>query len=85
MREEAILGGQKFAALHESQVRAGTFLYVPRGVEIELPIEAFHWLHGANGSCFPHTLIIAEEMSEGDGHRSFRKRRCAARRAWPAV
>ena len=32
MREEAILGGQKFAALHASQVRAGTFLYVPRGI-----------------------------------------------------
>ena len=64
MREEAILGGRKFAALHESQVRAGTFLYVPRGVEIDLPIEAFHWLHGANGSVFPHTLIIAEDMAK---------------------
>jgi Fe-S cluster assembly protein SufD len=64
MREEAILGGQKFAALHASQVRAGTFLYVPRGVEIDLPIEAFHWMHGANASVFPHTLIIAEEMSK---------------------
>ncbi len=64
MREEAILGGQKFAALHASQVRAGTFLYVPRGVEIDLPIEAFHWLHGANASVFPHTLILAEEMAK---------------------
>jgi Fe-S cluster assembly protein SufD len=64
MREEAILGGQKFAALHRSQARAGTFLYVPRGVEIDLPIEAFHWLHGSGGSCFPHTLIVAEEMSK---------------------
>jgi Fe-S cluster assembly protein SufD len=64
MREEAILGGQKFAALHASQVRTGTFLYVPRGVEIDLPIEAFHWLHGANGSVFPHTLIVAEEMAK---------------------
>jgi Fe-S cluster assembly protein SufD len=64
MREEAILGGQKFAALHASQVRTGTLLFVPRGVEIDLPIEAFHWLHGANGSCFPHTLIIAEERSK---------------------
>ena len=64
MREDAILGGQKFAALHESQVRAGTFLYVPRGVEIDLPVEAFHWLHGANGSVFPHTLIIAEDMAK---------------------
>ena len=64
MREEAILGGRKFAAFHESQVRAGTFLYVPRGVEIDLPIESFHWLHGANGSVFPHTLIIAEDMAK---------------------
>jgi len=64
MREEAILGSQKFAALHASQVRAGTFLYVPRGVEIELPLETFHWLHGANSSVFPHTLIIAEEMAK---------------------
>ncbi|MEA3213605.1 MAG: Fe-S cluster assembly protein SufD [Chthoniobacter sp.] len=64
MREEAILGGAKFAALHRSQVRAGTFLYVPRGVEIDLPIEAFHWLHGEGGSCFPHTLIIAEDLAK---------------------
>lgn len=64
MREEAILGGQKFAALHASQVRAGTFLFVPRGVEIDLPIEAFHWKHGANASVFPHTLIIAEDMAK---------------------
>jgi len=64
MREEAILGGQKFAALHASQVRAGTFLYVPRGVEIALPIETFHWQHGAHSSVFPHTLIIAGEMAK---------------------
>ncbi|HEV7867599.1 MAG TPA: Fe-S cluster assembly protein SufD [Chthoniobacteraceae bacterium] len=64
MREEAILGGQKFAALHRSQARAGLFLYVPRAVEIALPIETFHWLHGANASCFPHTLIVAEEMAK---------------------
>jgi Fe-S cluster assembly protein SufD len=64
MREEAILGGQKFAALHRSQVRTGTFLYVPKGVEIDLPVKAFHWLYGAGGSCFPHTLIVAEEMAK---------------------
>ncbi len=64
MREEAILGGQKFAALHRSQARAGTFLYVPKGVEIDLPIEAFHWLHGAGGSCFPHTLMVADDMAK---------------------
>jgi Fe-S cluster assembly protein SufD len=64
MQEEAILGGQKFAALHASQVRTGTFLFVPRGVEIDLPIEAFHWLQGENGSCFPHTLIVAQDRAK---------------------
>ena len=64
MREEAILGGKKFAALHQSQARAGTFLYVPRGVEISLPLETFHWLSGARGSCFPHTLIVLDEMAK---------------------
>jgi Fe-S cluster assembly protein SufD len=38
-------------------------LYVPRGVEVELPFEAHHWLCGEAGSAFPHTLIIAEERS----------------------
>ncbi|MEQ1859776.1 MAG: Fe-S cluster assembly protein SufD [Chthoniobacteraceae bacterium] len=64
MREGAILGGAKFAALHASQARAGTFLYIPRGVEIDLPIEAFHWLTGEGGSVFPHTLIVAEAQSK---------------------
>ena len=64
LREDAILGSRKFAALHEAQVRNGTFLHVPRGVEIALPIEAFHWLGGENASIFPHTLIIADEMSK---------------------
>ena len=64
MREKAALGSAKFAALHEAWVENGAFLYVPRGVEIDLPIEAFHWLHGDHGSCFPHTLIVAEEQSK---------------------
>jgi Fe-S cluster assembly protein SufD len=64
MREDAILGSRKFAALHESQAQNGTFLYIPRGVEISLPIESFHWLSGENASIFPHSLIIADEQSK---------------------
>ncbi|MEQ1852681.1 MAG: Fe-S cluster assembly protein SufD [Chthoniobacteraceae bacterium] len=64
MREDANLGSRKFAALHESQVRNGTFLYIPRGLEITLPVEAFHWLSGDGASIFPHSLIIADELSK---------------------
>ncbi len=63
LSEGVTLGSRKFAALHESQVRNGTFLYVPRGVEIALPVESFHWLGGEGASVFPHTLIIADENS----------------------
>ncbi|MEY2483427.1 MAG: Fe-S cluster assembly protein SufD [Verrucomicrobiota bacterium] len=64
MAQPAALGSAKFAALHEAFVTSGTFIYVPRGVEVELPIEIFHWLHGANASVFPHTLLIADELSK---------------------
>ncbi len=64
MSQPATLGSAKFAALHEAFVRSGTFLYVPRGVEIELPLEVFHWLHAENAAIFPHTLVVAEDLSK---------------------
>lgn len=64
MTQEVVLGSKKFAELHKSQVKSGTFLYVPAGVEIDLPIEIFHWLHGNGGSTFPHTLLIAADNSK---------------------
>jgi Fe-S cluster assembly protein SufD len=64
MTQEVVLGSKKFAALHKAWVKSGTFLYVPRGVEIDLPIEVFHWLHGRGGSTFPHTLLVAGENSK---------------------
>ena len=64
MAQPAALGSAKFAALHEAFVNSGTFVYVPRGVEVELPIEIFHWLHGENAAVFPHTLLIADELSK---------------------
>lgn len=63
MTQEIVLGSKKFAALHKAWVKNGTFLYIPRNVEIDLPIEVFHWLHGSGGSIFPHTLLIVGENS----------------------
>ncbi len=60
MTREIVLGSRKFAALHRAMVSSGTFLYVPKNVRIELPLEVFHWLHGEGGSTFPHTLLVAE-------------------------
>ena len=64
MAHPAALGSAKFAALHRAHVRAGGFIYVPRGVELDVPIEIFHWLAGANSAVFPHLLLVAEEMAK---------------------
>ncbi|MEA3186292.1 MAG: Fe-S cluster assembly protein SufD [Chthoniobacter sp.] len=64
MTQDVVLGSQKFAALHKAWVKSGTFLYIPRNLEVRLPIEVFHWLHGSGTSTFPHTLIIAGENSK---------------------
>jgi Fe-S cluster assembly protein SufD len=64
MSQPAVLGSAKFAALHQALVSSGSFLYVPRGVEIELPIEIFHWLHGENASVFPHLLLVTDELAK---------------------
>lgn len=61
MREEPLLGSRKFEALHRSSIRNGTFLYVPEGVRIDLPLQSFHWLSGEKQSVFPHTLAIVEK------------------------
>lgn len=64
MSTDATLGSAKFAALHKALVSNGTFLFVPRGVEIEEPIEIFHWLRGDNVSVFPHLLLVTDELAK---------------------
>jgi Fe-S cluster assembly protein SufD len=64
MSQPARLGSARFAALHQALVSSGTFIYVPRGVEIELPIEIFHWLYGENASVFPHLLLVTDELAK---------------------
>src|SRR5213593_4736581 len=64
MSQPATLGSARFAALHQALVSSGTFLYVPRGVEIERPIEIVHWLNGENASVFPHLLLVTDELAK---------------------
>ncbi|MFI0348741.1 MAG: SufB/SufD family protein, partial [Chthoniobacterales bacterium] len=63
MKNLARLGSEKFRALHEAQVQAGAFLYVPAGVVLEKPIELWHWVEGEKAAVFPHTLLVCAEGS----------------------
>lgn len=64
MANDSVLGSQKFSALHQAHVRGGTFIYVPKGVRVELPLESFHWISGEGAALFPHTLVVAEEGAQ---------------------
>ena len=50
----------KFAALSAAAFAGGSFLYVPRGVAVAVPIQSYRWLDVV-GSIMPRTLVIVEE------------------------
>lgn len=51
----------KFAALHGAVWSGGTFLYVPKGVTVREPLQAYFRMNAKNMGQFEHTLIIVEE------------------------
>lgn len=57
-------GRTKFSALHGALRTGGTFLYVPPGVAIEVPLQTFTWMDASGAAVFPHTLIVSGEDSE---------------------
>lgn len=53
----------KFAALNTAVWSGGSFVYVPKGVEVKLPLQAYFRINAKNMGQFERTLIIAEEGS----------------------
>lgn len=51
----------KFAALHAAVWSGGTFLYVPKDVEIDEPLQAYFRMNVRSGGQFEHTIIVLEE------------------------
>jgi Fe-S cluster assembly protein SufD len=57
-------GRTKFTALHGAFRTGGTFLYVPRDVRLELPLQTVTSLHDDGTAVFPHTVLVAEEGAD---------------------
>ena len=51
----------KFAALHGAVWSGGSFVYVPKGVKVELPLQSYFRLNANQSGQFEHTLIIVDE------------------------
>lgn len=56
----------KFAALHGAVWSWGTFIYVPKGVIVNEPLQAYFRMNTYGGGQFEHTLIIIEDDAQGD-------------------
>jgi Fe-S cluster assembly protein SufB len=54
----------KFAALNSAVWSGGSFVYVPKGVKVDLPLQAYFRLNIANIGQFERTLIIADEGAQ---------------------
>jgi Fe-S cluster assembly protein SufB len=53
----------KFAALNSAVWSGGSFVYVPKGVRVDIPLQAYFRINSDNMGQFERTLIIAEEGS----------------------
>ena len=56
-------GDNKFAALNTAVWSGGSFIYVPKGVHVEIPLQAYFRINTENMGQFERTLIIADEDS----------------------
>jgi Fe-S cluster assembly protein SufB len=56
-------GDNKFSALNTAVWSGGSFIYVPPGVEVEIPLQAYFRINTENMGQFERTLIIADEGS----------------------
>ncbi len=53
----------KFAALNSAVWSGGSFVYVPKGIKVDIPVQAYFRINSQNFGQFERTLIIAEEGS----------------------
>ena len=51
----------KFVALHGAVWSGGSFVYVPKGVQVDIPLQSYFRLNSPESGQFEHTLIIVEE------------------------
>ena len=55
----------KFAALHGAVWSGGTFIYIPAGVTVDQPLQAYFRMNAKSMGQFEHTLIIVEAGAQG--------------------
>ena len=55
------MSDHKFVALHAAVWSGGSFVYVPKGIKVDIPLQSYFRLNSPESGQFEHTLIIVEE------------------------
>jgi Fe-S cluster assembly protein SufB len=64
MTECVPVNDHKFAMLHAAVWSGGTFIYVPPGIQVTRPLQAYFRMNARRGGQFEHTLIIVDQGSQ---------------------
>ncbi|WP_138418516.1 Fe-S cluster assembly protein SufD [Aquibacillus sediminis] len=63
MKDAVSIDEHRLTALHTALVNGGAFVYVPKNVVIEDPIQTIYWQEDATLASFNHVIVVAEENS----------------------
>ena len=64
MTECVPITDHKFVMLHGAVWSGGTFIYIPKNIKVELPLQAYFRMNLKGGGQFEHTLIIADQGAD---------------------
>jgi Fe-S cluster assembly protein SufD len=54
----------KISALHAALLNCGVFLYIPKNVQVDLPVQSLFWQENSEVGLLPHILVVAEDNSK---------------------
>ncbi len=63
MKDAVKVNEHKLTALHAALVNGGAFVYVPKNVEVDIPLQAIYVHDNAEANLFNHVIVVAEDNS----------------------
>ncbi|MDL4839936.1 Fe-S cluster assembly protein SufD [Aquibacillus rhizosphaerae] len=63
MKDAVAIDENRLSALHTALMNGGVFVYVPKGVVIEEPLQSIFWQEDNEVATFNHVIVVAEENS----------------------
>lgn len=63
MKDAVAIDEHRLTALHAALMNGGVFVYVPKNVQVEEPLQTIFWQEDSEAALFNHVLVVAEESS----------------------